>query len=364
MKRAIVAAQFSNTLGIVAFLASAACLAAETPTFSIKVLANVLGGTAAYSTGINNAGEVVGVVESTDCPFGCAVIWRDGVPTLLDDDGKNVSTAYSINNSGQVSGSIGTTDFNQQAVTWINATLTVLPAPGPQYDETFGFSLNDSGEVVGVSVGQVGTADSATVWHGSTPTVLGLPPGFTSSGAAGINSKGLVVGSVCCVGTVPEAVVWQGTTPTLLPRVSTGASVGGEAVAVNNSDLIVGYIYNDSGLQHAAAWANGAVTDLGTLATGTRSSATAVNAHGIIVGESDTVGAAEMHAALWSGTNAKPQDLNALLSGAAASEILLLEATGINESCKIVVNGANRKTGAENIYLLTLVDASNCVNGL
>ena len=92
--------------------------------------------------------------------------------------------------------------------------------------------------------------------------------------------------------------------------------------------------------------------------------AAAVNNRGIIVGESATEAGAIEHAALWSRVGAAPQDLNSLISAAQATEFELIAATGINDSCTIAVNGRIRKTGAYVALLLTLIDASNCVNGL
>ena len=68
------------------------------------------------------------------------------------------------------------------------------------------------------------------------------------------------------------------------------------------------------------------------------------------MGDSATLSNVGQHAALWSHNGGAPFDLT--------------EATGINDSCSIVVNGFDRKTNAVEAFLLTLIDASNCVNGL
>jgi hypothetical protein len=52
----------SKLLAVGALFVAAICTAAQTPTFHVHVLGNISGATAAYVTGINNAGEAVGEV--------------------------------------------------------------------------------------------------------------------------------------------------------------------------------------------------------------------------------------------------------------------------------------------------------------
>jgi hypothetical protein len=100
------------------------------------------------------------------------------------------------------------------------------------------------------------------------------------------------------------------------------------------------------------------------LGTGISSVATAVNDRGIIVGQSATDGYDLFHATLCSRIGAETQELNALISAAQAGEYELSGATGINDSCAIVANVYNKKTHPSSAFSLTLIDASNCVNGL
>ncbi len=197
------------------------------------------------------------------------------------------------------------------------------------------------------------------MWNGSTPTVLDFPAGFIAGDANAVNSNGLVVGSIYLRDLEPEPVVWHGTTPTLLPvtKPTQGGAPAGKALAVSNLSLVVGNATVATGYDHAAAWRNGVVTDLGTLSIGTRSSAVAVNTRGIIVGESTLADGPDSHAVLWSSSGAEPQDLNSLISAAQAAQYVLAAATGINNSCTIVANGYNRKTKVQEAFLLTLIDS-------
>jgi hypothetical protein len=339
----------------------------QTPMFSVHVLGNISGGTSAGVTGINNAGDAVGeVAGSSVCLGACAVIWREGAPTLLGTvAGVSGDNATGVNNTGQVSGFAmsGDTDI---AVIWNNGTPTLLPAPGPQYSQTFASSINDAGQIAGTVLEPDNRGQTPLVWDGSTSTILGLVSGYKTGRATGINNNGLIVGEICCDDLYPEAVVWRGTTPTLLPRLqaSGGATTGGEAVAVNEAGLIVGELSATGSYVYAVAWENGVVTNLGWVGAGTSAAPTAVNIQGIIVGKSTIDGPAIEHAALWSRVGAAPQDLNTLISASQGAEFELIDATGINDSCTIAANGVIRKTNTYVALLLTLIDPSNCVNGL
>lgn len=324
----------------------------QTAMFSVKALPIPPGYTQAVASSINNAGDVVGSVSALTNfePF-YAVIWSNGTPTFLgavplSSEGTSPS---SLNSAGQVVGTVSASPT--AAVIWNNGTPTVLADTN-----STAVYINDAGQVVGNA-----TPDYATVWNGSTPTTLDLLPGCTYSTAKGINSGGLIVGYM--TGGCNEAVVWHGTTPAALPKFAVPRA-GAEALAVNNSGIVVGKASSPTSgtAEEAAAWANGVVTDLGTLKG--NSVATAINNRGVIVGVSDTNTASANHAVLWSRIGAPTQDLNNLISATAASEVFLQGASAINDNCTIVVQGFARKTKRYEALLLILNDPSQCVNGL
>jgi probable HAF family extracellular repeat protein len=366
MKRATSAGRWSGIFVIGAALLSAFSWA-QSPTFTLHVLSETSGQTWGAADGINNAGQVVGVTSGSVCPAGCAVIWHDGTTTVLGAvEGAIGYGPLSINNAGQVAGTVEVTPNDSfQAVIWNNGLPTLLPAPGPQYTNTYASSLNDAGVVVGEAAEPSFVGQVPVQWNGLTPTVLAEATGCKfGSYASGINNSGIVVGVTYCPLTEPGA--WRGTTATVLPTVtlSGGGHGGGKAVAVNDLGLVVGTANNAEGYITAAAWENGVITNLGILSDGGSNTALSVNNRGIIVGEASTEGYHVFHAALWSSVHAAPQDLNSLISTAAAAEFELIEATGINDNCSIVASGYNRETATAEAFLLTLIDASSCVNGL
>ena len=339
---------------------SAVGLAQQTPTFSVQILANLSGGANAYVYGINNSAEAVGSAGggTSACPNYCAVIWHDGAPTLLDMGSASGAEALAANDAGQVVGSVAGINAMgaevQTAVVWNNGTPTLLPSPAP-YTNTIASSINDVGQVAGQAYGGAPEL-GAIVWNGVTPTVLDAESGCTAGGyATAINSGGTVVGVNHCPSDV--VIVWHGTTPTLLGD--------GEPYAVNNAGLIVGI-----SSKGATTWINGVATPLQTFSgaySRADSYAAAVNNGGLIVGRARVSNPVVLtyHALLWSSVSAAPQDLNDLISAAAAKKYVLTEATGINGSCTIVVNGFSRKDTINNIaFLLKPTNPSSCANGL
>jgi uncharacterized membrane protein len=360
MKQATLGRRLSIFFAVGASMLTAIA-AAQTPTFAIKALANIPGGTLISVWGINSAGEAVGMVGggTSICPMGCPAVWSNGVPTPLGPVAGVFGTPpLSINNAGQVVGQIYSGTSVAEAIVWNNGTPTELPLPGPQYTSSLVSHINDAGQAVGSVSSANGGPALPTVWDGLSPTVLGLVSPYPSGVAMGINDSGLVVGTICCTKeTDNSAVVWHGTTSTGLPKLEN--FTGTQAFAVNSSGVVVGMggAPKESG-QVAIAWANHVATNLVGTA---RSGATALNDRGIIVGFIGAVGAEQ--AVLWSRIGANVEYLSALINSSVTDKIVLTEATGINNNCVIVANGYNKKTNANNAFVLTLSDQSKCVNG-
>lgn len=381
MNRNASAGRRSSALVLVAMLSSTVSLAAQPPTFSLQVLPNLSGVEGAGGvSGINNAGEAVGNTGGAPgCGVaGCAVIWRNATPTRLGVvAGQTVSEAVGINNAGQVIGILSTSPLHTvpvyQAVIWNNGAPTLLPAPAPQYVQTGAASINDAGQVAGTAETAYGIESVPVVWNGLTPTILGTTPDCPGFGfATGINNRGLVVGELSClVNDTTAPIYWVGTNATRLqvhPTTPPGGAPDGGANAVNDLGLIVGFS-NDAEDPSAApiaatAWADGVVTNLEPFhAIPGDSYATAVNNRGVIVGQSE-FNVYLYHAAVWSLNGSAPLDLNSLIDPVLAEKYVLTDATGINDSCTIVANGTNKETRGHEAFLLKLTDPTLCGTGL
>jgi probable HAF family extracellular repeat protein len=120
--------------------------------------------------------------------------------------------------------------------------------------------------------------------------------GGSSSVPTGLNDRGAVVGwANTADGGLHPFLWWHGRMTDLGTLDRTG---GGWGIAedVNRSGTVVGQSRLGE-VSHAVRWQGGKVTDLGTLG-GSYSSATAINDHGVIVGNSTTPDGV-LHAFLW-----------------------------------------------------------------
>ena len=114
-----------------------------------------------------------------------------------------------------------------------------------------------------------------------------------------------------------------------------------QAKGVNNWGHIVGFSTlvpgeNTIGVDNRAFfWANGVMTNLGSLPGGTGSEASAINNHDEVVGSCRVPGYVD-HAFIWDSVN-QMRDLNNLIP--AGSGLVLQEATGINDLGQIAAIG-------------------------
>ena len=194
------------------------------------------------------------------------VIWQQGeiqqLPTLGGDpDG----VAMAINDNGQVAGASGTcAPFNQNtllniqpnhALLWETGTVTDLGNLGGTA-KGFGnlsFNINNQGQVIGVS-GVRGDANfHGFLWTKATGMQdLGTLPGDANSTAIGINDSGDVVGVSLDANFNPRAYLRQNGVMTdlntLIPANSPLSLLVG--CSINSSGQIVGVAVTSAGVAH------------------------------------------------------------------------------------------------------------------
>jgi probable HAF family extracellular repeat protein len=250
-------------------------------------------GSMAY--GINNRGQVVGAslrADGTSEP----VLWESGIPRALGVLPGSVSgLALDINERGDVVGVVQLYDMwigEQRAVIWRHGRISDL---GPEFVAASGgfssaFAINNSGQVVG----QMGGLSGAYIWQKGTWRLLGTLGG-NGSLAFAVNDRGQVVGSSQTASDEHHAFLWDRGT-----MMDLGALPGGvhsAAYGINNRGEIVGQSEVDRWTSHAFLWRDGAMVDLGTL-DDDFSRAEAINERGDIVGLGfDSSG--EKRAVLW-----------------------------------------------------------------
>jgi probable HAF family extracellular repeat protein len=173
-----------------------------------------LGGTNSYGYGINATGQVTGASDRTGDSRTHAFLWKPSVPNgtsgtmyNLGSLGGSESDGGAINASGQVSGSsLTTADVAYRAFLWkpsspngTSGTMHDLLTLGGT--ESFGGSINASGQVAGFSNTTGDAAYHAYLWTPTTPngnsgTMLDLTTlGGLNSYSYNVGAGGQVVGA-------------------------------------------------------------------------------------------------------------------------------------------------------------------------
>jgi len=261
--------------------------------------------------------------------------------------GGTASYGYHLNDSGQVVGRSQDASSAEWAFLWTTAGgMQNLGNLG--YSNSIAQGINNSG----MAVGWCGSGwEEAFVYPdpASPGQMKSLPiPGpYVAARALGINSGNDVVGALADQwGNVRDPVYWaydsgsQSWSATLLPKLDPAAK--GFAQRINDSGQVVGFGYNASTKNRASLWqvvgGSWTITDLGTLVPGPDSAtytswARDINGSGQVVGEAQCTaigGNFMVHAFLWDSTNGM-QDLGSLGGDAKKSW-----AYGINDTGQVV----------------------------
>jgi probable HAF family extracellular repeat protein len=204
-------------------------------------------GTESYAYGINDAGTVVGNTYIGGQSH--ATIWSGSGATVL---GAN-TYATAINGSGEVTGS------NGQAFVVVDGQVQSLATmSGVEWSSAYG--INNAGEVVGDGELANGTF-RGLIWTPDGSVVLLGTPGGSSSQANDVNSSGEVVGFASLPSGYQHAF-------SMVDDMMIDLGTLGEssyAYGINDSGEIVGYSYLTDGDQHAFLYDDGSMLDLNSL---------------------------------------------------------------------------------------------------
>ncbi len=293
---------------------------------------------------INDNSQIVGV--STTNGTNTAFIYNattdsatgryTGTMSAVDNTAIN-STAYDINNAGQIVGTreISSKDnsrhsSNKHTVSSSyvssNGTVSTIAINGTAY------AINSNGEVVGSVDGQAYTWSSS---EGITKL------GTSLSTASDINDAGTIVGQT----SNSDGYLLDTSTGNLTTVYSLFSDIN--VTAVNNNNDAVGTVTSFWGNTSSFYLSDGQITEITDGASNSEIEAISMNDKGVVVGSADG------HAFVWDSVSGL-YDLNNLLSANSGWSVLV-EATDINNLGQIV--GWGIFNGEVRSFLLTRVAA-------
>ena len=329
--------------------------------YTVTRLSNLPGGTASYPAAVSAAGEVAGTAyDSGTCSAGCPIIWSGKTPKLL---GQLPHFQYGyvggMNDVGQVVGTmyVGTSAADgihsdvgwhgrSHAIVWSGTKPTILGQLAGDWPNNGATGINNAGEVVGFTHNAAGP-DRALLWHGTSPKALPTECYFGPI----INGPGLIA---CTTSTQDVSVVDAGKV-TILPQLGGDDSVPN---GINDTALIVGSSATYSGETRAVVWKHDRIIDIAPKGV-PYSTANGINAQGHIVGGAVTTNNS-YYALYWSSPEAKPKDLNKLISASDAARYQLAQAAAINDQCTIIAWGSEGASSTTYAFVLTLKPEFAC----
>jgi probable HAF family extracellular repeat protein len=186
---------------------------------------------ATFPQGINNNGEITGVVE-VGLTQTHGFTYVDGVFTSFDYPGaEGLTNGQGINNNDEIVGIYslgGTHGFIDN-----NGSFSSLTYPGA--DDTYPHAINDSGKIAGYYTAS--TSPSGFFYDGTTFTAIDYPGTFQTY-ASGINNAGVVVGYGNFQSGPPVAFLWQAGQFTGI-----NSDANPQPAGINNNGQIVGVYY-------------------------------------------------------------------------------------------------------------------------
>ena len=234
-----------------------------------------------------------------------------------------------INRDGQVAFWVQNGQ-NVHAAVWRNDSPIDLGAQSG-YPNSIAHAINAHGDIGGWMNTSNNPVDSLSTVHGFIRSGKHVKMLGTLGGRDGrvlaLDDNGLAVGDADLKAGGRHAFLAKGSSITDLGTLPTGTY--SSAYCISNTDIIAGVADIDGKHKHAVCWKNGKIADLGALPGGTDSSARSVNDKGQIVGYSETP--TGYHAFLY--TDGAMQDLGTLGSDPSM-------ASGINNAGDVVGSSA------------------------
>jgi probable HAF family extracellular repeat protein len=284
-----------------------------------------LGGSISSAIAINDSAQVTGYSSLAGDSAVGTFVWTaaDGM-VELGTLGGNYTVPAAMNSSGQV---VGSSSITQLVVT---ASPSFLAVASGATDVTHAFSwtasggivdlgtlggrlsaassVNNSGQVVGISTKEDNLTSRAFLWAAASGMVDLGTLGGSDSEATAINDNGQIIGWSTTADGSPHAFLW--TAASGMIDLGTIGGTQSFAAAINNLGQVVGFGENGDGLSHAFLWtADDGMVDLTPDDVFFESRASGIDESGRVVGvRSDLNGT---HSFTWTALTGLV-DLNAL----------------------------------------------------
>jgi probable HAF family extracellular repeat protein len=298
--------------------------------YTLTDLGTFPGGKGSSVLAINDVGQAVGTADvSTGIDH--AFLWSSttGLVDLgLLNQNDQFSTAYGLNNLGQVVGQSGTAAF-----LWTQGTMQDIGNLGGV--GTVAYGINKSAQIVGASALPDNQPQHAFLWTATSGmTDLGTLGGGTSIAYA-VNDSGQVVGmSYLSDNSTIHAFLWESGTG--MQDLGTLGGVWSGAQAINKSGQVAGWSLTSSNAEVGFIWdAAHGMKSLGTSRSQATTIALGVNQSRQVVGESNFGG--KTRGFLWSQATGL-QNVNAFIS---PKNPFVTVAYAISNVGQIVGSGSN-----------------------
>jgi probable HAF family extracellular repeat protein len=305
---------------------------------------------AAVPCKLNNLGDFAGRAGDPFSGATRATVWNHG-SLHSKHFGKffgvnEYSSALGINDAGEVTGAVNTTDSIIPFLWTLTGGIRHIPLL-PGHNSGQALAINKSGHVIGYSSGPNGRRAFLWTRKGSVLD-LGVLPGGNYSSASDINDLDEVAGTSGSVAG-DRAVLWT-KTGYLHDLGTLPGDTSSQANAINNNGDIVGCSRGPRGV-HAFLWTQAVgMQDLGVLPGGSSSCALAISNLGEVVGNSTTTSGDR--AFIWTKATGM-MDLNNATS--ADLGVVFFEAHSINEKGQILTMGdSNREITTDSASVASL----------
>jgi probable HAF family extracellular repeat protein len=251
-------------------------------------------------------------------PFILLGAWSLSAATYTVQDlgllpGYELSRGTDLNNRGQVVGWLETSNDVSRAFLWEGGAMKLLGDPG--WLESLASSINNRGEIVG-AMRTGGARHSFRLTKGGYLDLgeidrfsrLGMPGSFVAGGS--INDNSHVVTRLTIPDGDQRTALLSGGEASFFGLLADGRICHG--LAMNNHDHIAGQVFDSNRHSKPFLWRNGEFVDLGSLG-GTRASATEINDSGTVIGWAlpTDAGLRGAHAFVWN-ENGGIRDLGTL----------------------------------------------------